>query len=88
VKVAIYVKPGASTTEVGGEHAGALVIRVTAKPVGGKANEAVEQALAKAFGLSRAKIRLIAGGSSRSKLVELKGDEERLGAVLTSLLAR
>jgi uncharacterized protein YggU (UPF0235/DUF167 family) len=87
VKIPIYVKPGSSATEVGGSHGGALVVRVTAKPVGGKANEAVEQALAKAFGLSRAKVRLVAGGSGRSKLVELDDEEGRLAVILGDLLS-
>ncbi len=86
MRIAIYVKPGSSTTQVGGDHGGALIVRVAAKPVGGKANEAVQQALAKAFGLNRAQVKLIAGGVGRSKLVELEGEEESLGVILTGLL--
>src|SRR3954467_4289261 len=53
VRVTIRVRPGAGRTVVGGEHDGALVVRVAARAVDGKASEAALAAVAEAVGLRR-----------------------------------
>ncbi len=47
----IRVTPRASANAVAGERDGALLVRVSAPPVEGKANDAVVAVLAKALGL-------------------------------------
>ncbi len=78
MRVTIRVKPGAKKDAVGGRHGDALVVAVAAPPVEGKANEAVRKALAKAFGVRRQDVVIVAGEKSRDKVVELPDDPGRL----------
>ena len=80
----IRVRPGAGRTAVGGEQAGALVVRVTARAVGGQATEAAVAAVAAAFGVRRRCVTLLTGAASRTKIVDVAGGEQ---AVLDRLLA-
>ncbi len=80
----IWVRPGAGRTAVGGEHDGALVVRVTARAVEGQANEAALVALARAFGVRRRSVTLVSGAASRTKIVDVDDGEQ---AVLARLLA-
>lgn len=85
MRIAIRVRPGASRTEVGGSHDGALVVRVTARAVDGQANAAVVRALAEAFDVPRRAVSVVGGATARSKVVEVEGATE---AGLALLLAR
>jgi len=71
VRVAIHVRPNASTTRVGGTHDGALVVRVAAPPDQGRATEAALATLAGVLALPRRSVRLVHGATSRRKLVEI-----------------
>ena len=85
MRVEVHVKPGASRTEVGGTHDGALVVRVTARAVDGKATEAVLTAVAAALGVPAKDVTLVRGATSRRKLLEVAGaDEQRLRALCTA----
>ena len=86
--VAIWVKPGGRTVAVGGQYRDALVVRVQARAVDGKASEAALHAVADAFSVPRARVRLIRGAATRSKMVEVGGDRVELARVLRALLAR
>jgi uncharacterized protein len=80
VRVTIRVRPGAGRTAVGGGHDGALVVRVAARAVDGKATEA---AVAGAFGVRRSAVTLVTGGTARTKVVDVDGASgERLRALL------
>jgi hypothetical protein len=70
---------------VGGEQAGALIVRVTKRAVGGEATEAALAAVAAAFGVARRDVTLVAGARSRSKVIDVTGAD---AAVLERLLAR
>ena len=76
ISFAIRVTPRASANGVGGEREGALVVRVTAPPVAGRANEAAITALAEALGVSRASVRLESGAASRTKRVSAPKEAE------------
>jgi len=69
---------------VGGEHAGALVVRVSARAVDGRATAAALAAVAEAFGVRPYAVTLVAGTSSRTKIFEIVGGDP---AVLDRLLA-
>lgn len=84
MRVTIRVRPGAGRTRVGGEHDGALVVRVAPRAVDGKATEAALAAVAKAFGVRRRAVTLVTGATSRTKVVDVAGGDQ---AVLTGLLS-
>ena len=76
MRVAIRVRPGSARPGVGGEHDGALVVRVRQQAVEGQATEAALTALAKALGVPRRDVTLVTGATSRAKLVLVEtGDE-------------
>jgi uncharacterized protein len=82
----VWVRPGSARPGVGGERNGALVVRVSARAVAGQATEAaLAAAVAAAFGVGRGAVTLVAGASSRTKIVDVRGGDP---AVLTRLLAR
>jgi uncharacterized protein YggU (UPF0235/DUF167 family) len=86
MRVTLRVKPGASGTRVGGDHDGALVVRVGARAVDGAATEAALRALADALDVRRSQVRLVTGATSRTKIVdvEVPGQDD---AALTGRLA-
>jgi uncharacterized protein YggU (UPF0235/DUF167 family) len=73
-RVLIRVKPGSSRTKVGGAYGEALVVAVSERAVDGKATEAALTALARALGVRRRAVSLVAGATSRDKVVEVDGD--------------
>ena len=87
-RVAIRVTARARADEIAGVRADAVVVRVKAPPVDGRANEAVRKLLAKRLGVPRGSVRIARGASSRDKLVEVDGLESgelrrRLAAAAT-----
>lgn len=73
VLVRVRVQPRARKNEIGGERNGALLVRVTAPPVDGKANKAVCRLLAKAAGVPPSRVSVERGDSGRDKLVRIAG---------------
>ena len=87
------VKPGASRTKVGGQYGEAsagqdpvLIVFVAQRAVDGAATEGVQKAVAKAFGLRRAAVELVKGLTTRTKVLELWGEDQALSARLAELL--
>ena len=79
----VLVQPRASRARIGPVHGDRLKIAVTAPPVEGEANAAVIELLARALGVSRGAVEVVAGASSRRKTVRVSGvDRARLEAVL------
>jgi uncharacterized protein (TIGR00251 family) len=71
--LAVRVHPGARKNCVTGVHADAVKIALTAPPVDGKANEALIAFLADTLHLTRARVALVAGVTSRAKIVRITG---------------
>lgn len=69
----LYIQPGASRTQFSGLHDGRLKIKIKAPPRDGEANECLLEYLAEFLKISKSKLHLIQGESSRQKtiLVEL-----------------
>ena len=61
--------PRAARTSVGGRRDGALLVRVTAPPVEGAANEAVVDAVARALGVPRSVVAIERGARGRHKVM-------------------
>jgi uncharacterized protein len=78
VRLSVRVQPRASRSEVAGIHGDALKIRLSAPPVDGAANAALIEFLADTFAVGRRSVRILAGESSRSKVVEIDGITERV----------
>lgn len=85
MRITIRVRPGASHPGVGGDHDGALVVRVSAPAVDGRATAAAVAAVAAAFGVRRQAVTLVAGAASRTKVLDVNGADP---AVLNRLLAQ
>jgi uncharacterized protein (TIGR00251 family) len=69
----VRVSPRAGRDAIEGEHAGALKVRLTAPPLGGRANDALRRLLAARLNLPLAAVRIVADEKSRNKRVEIRG---------------
>ena len=82
--VNVRLQPRANRDEVVGERAGAIVIRVTAPPVDGKANAALCRFVAKILRISPSRVEVVRGQTSRDKVLRVEGvaqDELRAALV-------
>jgi uncharacterized protein YggU (UPF0235/DUF167 family) len=84
-RMAIRVRPGAARTRVGGTYGEALVVKVAARAVEGRATEAALAAVAAALGIRRRDVRLVSGATSRDKVVEVDGDVAQLTSRIDEL---
>lgn len=69
----VRVIPRASRSQIVGLVDGILKIRVAAPPVDGAANAELVKVLAKAFGVSKGSIEILAGETSRTKRMRVNG---------------
>ncbi len=71
--LAVRVIPGAKKTQIEGESAGRLKVRLQAPPVEGKANKELLKLLARELGLKKSQLSLARGERSRDKVILLAG---------------
>ena len=71
--LAIRVQPKAGRNEIAGRRAGRLLVRVTAAPEAGKANQAARKAVAKALGVAPGRVEIVRGAKSRDKDLAIEG---------------
>jgi hypothetical protein len=69
----LHVQPGASRTEFAGRHGERLKVRLQARAVDGKANEALIEFLAQHYRVPRRNVRITSGLKSRQKRVVIAG---------------
>jgi uncharacterized protein (TIGR00251 family) len=69
----IQVVPRASRSEIVGEHAGALRVRIAAPPVAGAANQELITTLARVLRIPRGAVEIAAGHKSKKKKVRIRG---------------
>jgi uncharacterized protein (TIGR00251 family) len=67
-----------------GEHDGLLRVRIAAPPVDGAANEELIKVLAKKFKVSRTRVIIVSGHSSRIKQVMISGTDFSLCGFLNN----
>jgi uncharacterized protein len=72
----VRVQPRAKKNELV-VRGGKLLVRVTAPPAEGRANEAVCALIAKSLGLPKRAVQVQRGASSRDKVVSIEGMDER-----------
>ena len=71
--IRVRVTPRAKRDEIAGVRDGVLLVRVTAPPVDGRANEAVCRLIAKAVGVPPSRVSIVRGHTARDKQVSIEG---------------
>lgn len=78
----VRVQPRAARDELKVEADGRLRLRITAPPVGGKANEHLRVFLGRAFGVARTQVSVAGGERSRNKRIVVRcADPEKALAI-------
>lgn len=90
IRLHLRVTPNAGVDRIEGletrdDGSTVLRVRVKAVPDKGKANAAVIALLAKALGIPRSAITLVAGDTARFKTLRIAGDPAALAATLAKL---
>ncbi len=65
-----------------GLHNGRLKIKISAPPVDGKANQALIEFIAKALGVSKSKVEIVKGHSSKLKTLKISGIDQKSYSLL------
>ena len=79
-RLTVKVHPRARRSAVTGRLGEAWKLDLTAPPIEGKANDACVRFLAELVGVPRARVRIVTGLTSRTKVVEIEGvTEEEFG---------
>jgi uncharacterized protein len=73
----LHVQPGASRSEFAGRHGERIKVRLAARAVDGKANEALIEFLSDHFRVPRRNVRILSGLKSRRKRVAIDGGREQ-----------
>ena len=76
IEVNIKVEPRSAKRGVCGIYGDALKVKLTSAPVEGKANEELVELLSDLFKVKKSDIRILRGGSSKRKVVEITGARE------------
>ena len=69
----LHVQPGAKRSEFAGRHGDRIKIRLAARAVDNKANEALVAFLAEHYRVPRSRVQIAAGLKSRRKRVLIEG---------------
>ena len=79
VRADLQVKllPRSSRSEIVGIENNILKVKVTSPPVDGEANKALIQLLAKSLGISKGRVEIVAGKSSKLKTIRIYGLSEK-----------
>lgn len=73
VRFSVHVRPRSSRSAILGVRERALDVALTAPPADGAANAELVRLLARALEVRRGDVAIVAGASSRSKLIEVNG---------------
>ena len=70
----VYLQPKSSKNEIVGPYRDGIKVKVTAPPVGGKANESLIRFLAEEVGVPPSSIEILKGHHAREKLLRISGN--------------
>jgi uncharacterized protein (TIGR00251 family) len=89
ITLKIHLFPRASRDEICGLHGDAIKVKVTAPPIEGKANKALQRFIAEKLNLASSQVEIMAGRRSRKKILRISGIsraamEKALGCTLPS----
>ena len=73
IRLKVTVQPHARKNAIIGIQGGALRVNVTAPPVGGAANRGLREFLAESLRISRSRVEIVSGHTSRHKTVKILG---------------
>jgi uncharacterized protein len=76
-EIAVRLQPRAGANEIVGERDGVVVVRVTAPPLQGRANEALCRMIAKRARVGVRRVSVVRGERSREKVVRVEGIDAR-----------
>ena len=85
-RIRVRLTPRAAHDEIAGWRGDLLRVRVTAPPVGGRGNAALERLLADALGVPKSAVRVVSGARAREKTVAIEGARQE--EVLSRLPAK
>lgn len=71
MKITVRVHPKSSAVRVVLKSPGVCEVWVTAPPADNRANEAVQEALAEFYSVSKSRVRLVRGARGKSKIFEV-----------------
>jgi uncharacterized protein (TIGR00251 family) len=86
VRLEVYIQPRASKTELAGMHDGVVKIRIAAPAVENAANRALIDFIAQHLGVAKRCVRIVSGGASRRKVLEI--DDVRAEVIAATLTPR
>ncbi|HAU1484599.1 TPA: DUF167 domain-containing protein [Legionella pneumophila] len=69
----VYVQPGAKSTEITGFYDGLLKVRLAARAIKGRANEALQKFIALLFQVPIHQVKLVYGDKNKRKTMEIIG---------------
>jgi uncharacterized protein (TIGR00251 family) len=72
-EVAVRLQPRARSNQIVGEREGVLIVRVTAPPVEGRANEALCRLIAKRARVGVRSVAIVRGAGAREKVLRVEG---------------
>lgn len=83
--LSVRVQPRSRSDMLAGLRDGAVIVRVTAPPVDGRANDAVCQLLAGVLGVRASRLTILRGERGRDKVIAIEGvDQAEVDAVIRS----
>lgn len=84
-RIAVRLQPRARSDEIVGVRDGALLVRVTAAPMDGRANRALCRLIAKRIRVTPSRVTVIRGERTRHKLVAIEGADQASTAAALGL---
>jgi uncharacterized protein len=83
----VRVQPRSRTNALAGLRDGVLIVRVTAPPLDGRANDAVCELLAAVLGVRRSSLTILRGERARDKVMAIAGlDQSTADAAIAAAL--